>query len=218
MRCLLIGSDGPDLRRLARIFRELGWQLLVVSSLAAGVQAGMDMDIATICAPNSVDRLESEITLARELLSSTIVLGMGDFSVDTRMRALSHGANDYMPVSTSSRLLSARVRALMRLRGNRESDELDIGEMHVDMQHRRICDAAGELSLSGKEFDLLALLVRNCGTTLVRSELIEHLWPDNAQVADNSLEAHISRLRRKLRTRPGGRIATVRGMGYRFEM
>lgn len=67
------------------------------------------------------------------------------------------------------------------------------------------------------EFQLLVTLVQNYGTTLSRSEIIEKLWSDNALAQDNTLENHISRLRRKLRKTQDRRIVTVRGVGYKFE-
>lgn len=218
MRCLLIGEDVPPLQRLARVFRELGWDIHTISSLAVDGQLRKDAELAAICTPQGADRLERELVQARRLLPAAIVVAVGDFSVDARMRALALGASDYLPIDVSSRLLSARLSALMRLRRDPAGDVLDAGGLHVDIQYRRIRDDAGELTLSQKEFELLALFVRHIGSTLTRSELMEKLWTGGALIDDNALEVHVSRLRRKLHPRFGGRITTVRGVGYRLDV
>ncbi len=218
MRCLLIGEGRAALQRPTRVFRELGWQVRTVSSLAAEDDVRLEAELVAVCALRGADRFEGEIVLARRLLPGAIVLAVGDFSVDARMRALALGASDYMPADISSRLLSARVSALMRLRRESTGDVFDAGGLHIDMQHRRIRDGAGEFTLSQKEFELLALFVRHRGSTLARSELMERLWSGAAQIDDNALEVHVSRLRRKLRARLSGRITTVRGVGYRLDV
>lgn len=218
MWCVLIGDDDAVLQRLARIFRECGWQSRSMISLALADEGPLaEADLVVICTAAVEDKLEGEITFARGAAPAAIVLALGDFSVDARMRALALGAADYLPLNLSSRVLIARVSALMRLRREPDDDVLTAGGLRVDMQHRRIRDGAGELALSQKEFELLALFVRHHGSTLTRSELMERLWSGGAQAEDNALEVHISRLRRKLRARLHGRITTVRGVGYRLD-
>ena len=218
MQCVLVGDDDAELQRLARIFRECGWQSRNMTSLVlANEESLSETDMVVIRTAPADDEFEGKIVFVREVAPTAIVLAMGVFSVDARMRALALGAADYLPLDVSSRLLVARVSALMRLRRHADSDVLTAGGLRIDMQHRRIRDGAGELTLSQKEFELLELFVRHHGSTLTRSELMERLWSDGAQAEDNALEVHISRLRRKLRARLHGRITTVRGVGYRLD-
>ena len=218
MQCVLVGDDDAELQRLARIFRECGWQSRNMTSLVlANEESLSETDMVVIRTAPADDEFEGKIVFVREVAPTAIVLAMGVFSVDARMRALALGAADYLPLDVSSRLLVARVSALMRLRRQPDSDVLTAGGLRIDMQHRRIRDSAGELTLSQKEFELLALFVRHHGSTLTRSELMERLWSGSAQAEDNALEVHISRLRRKLNTRFRGHITTVRGVGYRLD-
>ena len=218
MQCVLVGDDDAELQRLARIFRECGWQSRNMTSLVlANEESLSETDMVVIRTTPADDEFEGKIVFVREVAPTAIVLAMGVFSVDARMRALALGAADYLPLDVSSRLLVARVSALMRLRRQPDSDVLTAGGLRIDMQHRRIRDSAGELTLSQKEFELLALFVRHHGSTLTRSELMERLWSGSAQAEDNALEVHISRLRRKLNTRFRGHITTVRGVGYRLD-
>ena len=218
MQCVLVGDDDAELQRLARIFRECGWQSRNMTSLVlANEESLSETDMVVIRTAPADDEFEGKIVFVREVAPTAIVLAMGVFSVDARMRALALGAADYLPLDVSSRLLVARVSALMRLRRHADSDVLTAGGLRIDMQHRRIRDGAGELTLSQKEFELLALFVRHHGSTLTRSELMERLWSGSAQAEDNALEVHISRLRRKLNTRFRGHITTVRGVGYRLD-
>ncbi len=154
------------------------------------------------------DALAPEFALASELIGAP--------SIAARLRALSMGASDFVPRAIPLDLLQARVAALLRLRRERFNPVYEVGGLVVDVLHRCVSEGGRELHLSPMEFQLLVMLAQNCGKTLSRSEIIETLWSDGGQNEDNTLENHVSRLRRKLQT-PERRIVTVRGVGYRFE-
>lgn len=219
MRCLLIGEDGSRLHRLERIFRENGWHIFNARS-ATAVLAGssQNVDLAILSITTSQGPMEFEIDATRRALPSAIILVLGEFSVDSRMRALALGAADFIEHDVSNKLLVARVEALMRLRKGHTMQLLEAGDLRIDLKRRRVSDHNRDLTFSQKEFELLALLIRHLGSTLRRSELIERLWDTGAQAEDNALEVQISRLRRKLPASSRCRIVTIRGVGYRLDV
>jgi DNA-binding response OmpR family regulator len=144
-----------------------------------------------------------------------------------RVLGLEVGADDYVVKPFSMRELMARVRALLR-RIEMDSqasahDELSAtpipvvhGPLRVDPAARTATLDSAELELTPKEFDLLLLFASHPGRAFSRNFLVRRLWSDEFEGMDRTVDTHIMRLRKKLGAF-GERIATVWGVGYRFE-
>jgi DNA-binding response OmpR family regulator len=93
------------------------------------------------------------------------------------------------------------------------------GDVSVGVAGRRAWAGDDELALTPKEFELLALLVRNAGQVVVRERIMDEVWDENWFGSTKTLDMHVSSLRRKLGDEAAapGRITTVRGVGLRFE-
>jgi len=133
--------------------------------------------------------------------------------------ALRQGADDYL-VKPARRLpLLARLEAIAR-RGirRRTPTAIEVGSLCVDCQTRTVLCGERLLKITGKEFDLLVLFLRNMGRLLSRSYLVESVWGPRAQVTSRTVDTHVSRLRRKLALAPenGWRLVASYGRGYRL--
>jgi DNA-binding response OmpR family regulator len=137
--------------------------------------------------------------------------------------ALEGGADDYMSKPFSLGEFLARVRALLRRSkeqtNSNSSDEMLSGDIKVNMTGRRVFKGEEEIKLSNKEFDLLAELMLNKNAVLSRDLILSKVWGYDYFVDKRTVDVHIRWLREKIEDDPSNprRIATVRGVGYRFE-
>ncbi len=151
-----------------------------------------------------------------------IMVTAKDGEVD-KVVGLELGADDYVTKPFSSRELVARIRAVLRRRG--EPDELlptviEAGPVRIDVD-RHVVSVRGEVvSMPLKEFDLLELLMRNAGRVLTRGQIIDRVWGSDYVGDTKTLDVHIKRLRAKIEDDPGNpvHILTVRGLGYKYDL
>src|SRR5689334_1918439 len=144
-----------------------------------------------------------------------LMLTARDGELET-VAGLDAGADDYVTKPFRLSVLLARVRAMLRRSGPRE---LSAGGVRVDEASRRAWRGEEELDLSPKEFDLLALLVREAGRVVTREQIMTDVWDENWFGSTKTLDMHVSWLRRKLGEDADNpqRLITVRGVGLRFE-
>ena len=129
---------------------------------------------------------------------------------------LDTGADDYLRKPFSFPVLVARVHALLRRAALGDLPPLTAGDVRLDLRTRRVYRGDEEVSLSAREFDLLAHLVRRAGQVVSKREILARVWDDDFAGDPNVVEVYVARLRRKLdRQVEGASIETVRGVGYR---
>ena len=133
------------------------------------------------------------------------------------VRGLRQGADDYLVKPIGLAVLLARIEAVARRFRVQAPDAgvLAVGDLQVDTGKREAALAGRELSLTAKEFDLLALLAQHAGSVVTREQILDSLWGDAFMAVSRSLDVHLTGLRSKL-DRPG-MIVNVRGVGYRIE-
>jgi DNA-binding response OmpR family regulator len=121
----------------------------------------------------------------------------------------------------SAREVVARIRAVLRRASapqNAADVALEIGDVRLDPARRGVTLGGEPLELSRKEFDLLALLMREAGNVVQRERLLDEVWDVNWFGSTKTLDVHVSGLRKKLRDDPAAPryVHTVRGVGFRF--
>lgn len=148
-----------------------------------------------------------------------IVLSVRE-SEDDKVLALDAGADDYLTKPFGVGELLARVRATLRRTLQQEQTPVyKIGELEVDLVHRRVLLAGVEVQLTPTEYDLLRLLVANAGKVLTHRQIYRQLWGAGYLEQSHVLRVNISNLRRKIEkdsARPRYIITEV-GVGYRLK-
>ena len=134
-----------------------------------------------------------------------------------RVRALDRGADDVMGRPFAYEELLARIRALLRRSAPVNGEVLEAGELVVDRRTRRVIVRDRLVSLSAKEFDLLAKLASEPNRVFTKEILLREVWGFRALGRTRTLESHASRLRRKLNVTEDDRyVVNVWGVGYRL--
>jgi two-component system response regulator RegX3 len=150
-----------------------------------------------------------------------IMLTAKDSEID-KVVGLELGADDYVTKPYSARELVARMRAVLRRRGEAEppSDAvLQAGPVRMDVERHVVAVDGAQVPLPLKEFDLLELLMRNAGRVLTRMQLIDRVWGSDYVGDTKTLDVHVKRLRAKIEPDPANPtfLLTVRGLGYKLE-
>lgn len=128
------------------------------------------------------------------------------------VRGLDSGADDYVTKPFKLLEFMSRVRALLRRNSVTRFKSRDIS---LDINKTSVTKNGESIELTKTEFQILSMLIQSKGVIVTRNALLEHIWDiDGNFIDDNTLSVHISRLREKIGP---GYIATVRGIGYRWE-
>ncbi len=139
-------------------------------------------------------------------------------SVDSRVRGLLLGADDYLVKPYSFSELLARVRTILKRGPVRQPEVFRIADLEIDAPHFKASRGGQRIDLTPKEFQLLSLLARRPGEVFTRSVIADRIWGMNFDSSTNVVDVHIRRLRSKVDEPFSTKlIHTVRGLGYVVE-
>ena len=126
------------------------------------------------------------------------------------------GADDYITKPIRPRVLTSRIKALLRRKPNQslEKDAIAIDGIQIDREKYIVTKEGERIDLRKKEFELLALLVEKPGKVFTRDEILNTVWGNDIIVGDRTIDVHVRKLREKL---GDDYIKTIKGIGYKFE-
>lgn len=163
------------------------------------------------------DGIEVLEWLSRRVTKPPVLLLTAKDAIEDRVKGLDSGADDYLVKPFAFPELLARLRALTRRLSTTEIFLLECADLRLDLDTRRAVRGTEEISLTPREFDLLAFLLRHQGEIVSRGMIAQEVWRETNRSTplDNVIDVHIARLRRKIDNDHASRlIHTVRGVGF----
>ncbi len=218
MQRILIVEDEPDIAQaLEDDLRLEGYEVEVArdgpSGAARGKDPGFDLILLDVMLPG-----KDGFDVCREIRKagvSTPILFLTARSHETeKVLGLDLGADDYITKPFSPRELRARIRARLRDSKPQREEVLRFGDVAVNEARAEVRRDGQLVEITPLEFKLLLTFLRNRGHLLSRDQLIDLAWGRDTFVTERAVDAHIVNLRRKVGAES---IASVRGMGYRFD-
>jgi phosphate regulon transcriptional regulator PhoB len=225
-REVLVVEDEPDIRRLVVLHLERdgfrcrtaanGLDALREAKANVPELVVLDLMLPGLDGLEVCRRLRSDASTAGVPI---IMLTAKSDEVD-RVVGLEVGADDYVAKPFSPKELVARVRAVLRrARPSTLTRVLTVGPVTLDPERHVVTLGDRALQLTPKEFDLLQALLEAAGRVLSREYLLNHVWgyARADEIESRTVDVHVRRLRAKLGD-AGSRIATIKSVGYRFEV
>jgi two-component system response regulator RegX3 len=225
-RVLVVEDEESFSDALSYMLRREGYDAVVAATgpaaLAEFDRAGADIVLLDLMLPGLPG---TEVCRALRTRSNVpiIMLTAKDAEID-KVVGLELGADDYVTKPYSARELVARIRAVLRRRGDAAEAApadgvLEAGPVRMDVERHVVAVDGEQVPLPLKEFDLLEYLMRNAGRVLTRGQLIDRVWGSDYVGDTKTLDVHVKRLRAKLEPDPANPkyLLTVRGLGYKLE-
>jgi len=218
---ILVVEDEPDAARfLARGLRE---HAFAVDTAADGNSAIEKAHISTYDAivldlmlPD-LDGLAVCRALREARINVPVLMLTARGAVPDRIAGLNAGADDYLTKPFDFQELLARLRALLRRQPHLEDPILRVADLVIDTHHQRVTRAGRTISLTTREYGLLAYLAARHGAVTGRADIAEHVWDETYDPVSNLIEVYIQRLRRKIDDGFTTRLLhTRRGEGYQL--
>jgi two-component system alkaline phosphatase synthesis response regulator PhoP len=221
---ILVVDDEKDIIELIRYNLEKeGLKVITASSGEEAIRRASNENpqliILDLMLPG-IDGLEVCRILKRETQTSSIPIIMLTVKSDETdiVVGLELGADDYITKPFSPRILTARVKAMLRRKQPEEekAEIIKIGPLTINLAKYQVSIKNKPLSLTSTEFNILAFLAQNKGKVFSRDQLLDKAWKAESFVVDRTVDVHIRRLRQKLGP-ASDLIETIRGVGYKFK-
>ena len=216
---LLLVDDEPDLLKMVSdILKDAGFEaVLTAASVKEAVMvAKQDLMILDVMLPDG-----DGFSLMEQLRTFTdvpvIFLTAKDEAAD-KLAGLGLGADDYISKPFMPQELLLRIYAVLRRTYKEDSPQVNLDGCTIDFSRAEVNKGGEVISLTAKEHTLLETLARNEGKIVTLDALCEALWGDNPFGYENSLNAHVRRIREKIEVDPSKPVSliTIKGLGYKL--
>jgi two-component system, OmpR family, response regulator len=223
MRILLVEDDQRLARLTVQVLQQEHYTVDVAYDGEAGLQMALKGHYQVAIVDWMLPKVEG-IIICRAVRAARLLLAIllltARTQVEDRVVGLDSGADDYLVKPFAFEELLARVRALSRrLDSSGDPNELQNGDIVLDLRDHRATRGGIELQLSITEWNLLACFMRNAGHALTREQIFDQVWGYDSEAQLSMVDVYVSYLRHKLNfaTTHYDPIETIRSVGYRFQ-
>ena len=222
MRILIAEDDPKLLKSLVHIFELNNYAVdgadngsLALELASSGEYDGLVLDVMM----PGMDGVSLLKRLRADGITTPALFLTARCEIDQRIEGLDAGADDYLPKPFSTGELLARVRAMLRRKDNFTPDIVSFGGLSLNRSTYELVYGEASQALSGKEFQVMEMLMQNTGIILTAEQLITHIWGWDADVDTSVVWVHISNIRKKLEALAAPiAIKFVRNAGYTLEV
>jgi DNA-binding response OmpR family regulator len=221
MAAVVLVEDDLEIRNLvARVLAGHGHDVVSAATAMEGLEAAVkgapDLVILDLGLPD-LDGFEL-LKMIRAVSAVPVIVATARGVEDEIVRTLDAGADDYLVKPFGARQLEARVRAVLRRRGEDPDPVTVVGGLSIDSRSRLARLDDRELELTPKEFDLLLFLAERAGEVVTKREILAEVWREPYGGADRTIDVHLSWLRKKLGESAAepGYLRTVHGVGIKL--
>ncbi len=220
---ILLVDDEPDILEIVGYnLKNEGYQVFTASSGKEGVSVAKevkpDLILLDVMMPEmdgieACDQIRNVPSLEGTIIAFLTARGE-DYS---QVAGFEAGADDYITKPVKPKVLTSRLKALLRRRPTAEQEvpeRMSLGDLVIDPERYHIELSGKVLDLPRKEFELLSLLASKPGKVFPREEIMDRIWGTAVIVGGRTIDVHIRKLREKI---GDNRIKTVKGVGYKFE-
>jgi len=218
MRILVVEDEAKVASFIRKGLEEEGYAVDVApdgdTGLAMGLDRVHDLILLDVHLPgrNGFSVLQA---LREKQVTTPVLLLTVRATIEDKVLGLDSGADDYLTKPFAFQELLARVRALLRRKGEERSAVLEVADLTLDPARREAFRGPDRIELTAKEFALLDYFMRNPGRVLTRTQIAEHVWDYDFDSMTNVIDVYVNYLRKKIdKGREPKLIHTVRGTGY----
>lgn len=220
MKVIIIDDDQEILSFLEKSLTQDGFMVDCAKRGDEGLELiknnGYDLIILDLSLPDTSGDEICKI-IRQEKKTTPVMILSANYKVESKIRLLNLGADDYLIKPFSLDELKSRIRALLRRPNNIISPIIKIGNIEIDKQKQTVVKSGKEIYLTRKEFLILEYLMSYPDIIISRNELMEHVWSANTNFFSKTIEMHMVNLRKKIDSDKKGQILkTISGRGYKF--
>ena len=217
---VLVADDEPDILEILKYNLENEGYLVFTAkngdeAIEKAKRNQPDLIVLDIMMPGKNGVEVCEILRRQPAFKETLIIFLTAINDEaTQIKGLKTGADDYISKPISPKIFLSKVNSIFRRLNKSDAKIISINGLIIDPEKFIVQYNGKDISLAKKEFKLLYLLATKPGRVFVRNEILNQVWGADVIVGDRTIDVHIRKIRQKL---GNDCIATVKGIGYKFE-
>lgn len=221
MKVLLAEDDRKLAQLISKGLKRMSYAVETVHDGRAALNRmqknSYDVAILDVMMPE-IDGLEVCRQVRELRIETPVIILSSRGAVDDKVKGLDVGADDYLAKPFSLEELKARMRAAVRRKNPYNVPVMEVGDISLDVNRGMVFCGGRPVELSGRKYQILEYLMHHKGQILTRDQIHEGVWGESTLVVSNSVDVHVSHLRKKLEEfSPKRSILSIRGRGYLME-
>ena len=223
MKILIIEDEYSLADAISETIKKEGFATKIITDGEEGENEALtgvyDLILLDIMLPNK-DGFKILASLQKEKIETPVIILTAKSEIYDKLNGLENGADDYITKPFHMKELIARIKiVLKRKTDTKDLNVIKYGDLQLNLRNGKIICGNNEITINGKELELLEILITNKNQTVNRELLADKIWGYDSDAEYNNVEVYISFLRKKLKLlKSKTTIKTVRGIGYVLEV